>query len=505
MLSLKTVIKYYNREDVRNAIVEASLDREVAIKYTEKFGHRPDVLNNSQDVIEAVKEGASSFHLSEERWQNPLGLAPNMSSKDLDDNRIGWDFILDIDFELFECSKIIAARVVKAIKKHGIKSISLKFSGNKGFHIGIPFEAFPSKIAGQETRLLFPEGPQRITRYIINYINRPENNFELTNKILEKYSVDELCKSIGKGRNEVFSAVCSKCGAEIKNDAKAVTEFICPTCDYRTLDEKSAYMSCPKCKKLMHKERTEKKRICKCGSSSFREKLNPKIDTILVSSRHMFRAPYSLHEKSGLVSVPLNISKLEEFKKEDANPENVKTTIKFLDRNNAIKEEAKQLLIEAFDYTQKAQVKENNIEYEKLEGSLSEKTFPPCVNKCLLGMNDGRKRSVFFLIGFLSNCGYDNKSIETIIKEWNKKNREPLPETYVIGQLRYRKQQSRAMMPPNCRGFYQELGICFPDSLCDKIKNPVQYAKRKIWIGNNVKKGKNEEKIQRPGKAASKQ
>jgi len=489
MLSLKTVIKYYNREDVRSAIVEASLEREVAIKYTDKFGHRPDVLNNSQDVIEAVKEGASSFHLSEERWQNPLILIPNMSRNELDENRIGWDLVLDIDFELFECSKIIAALVVKALKKHGIKSISVKFSGNKGFHIGIPFEAFPSKIAGKETRLLFPEGPQRITRYIINYINRPENNFELTNKILEKYTVDELCKSIGKSRSELFISVCSKCGTEIKNEAKVVTEFICPNCDYRALDEKSGYMSCPKCKKLMYKAKTEKRDGCKCGGTAFREKLNPKIDTLLVSSRHMFRAPYSLHEKSGLVSVPVNISKLGEFKKEDANPENVKTGAKFLDRNGVMKEEAKQVLIEAFDYTQKAEKMWENIEFEKLESSLSEKTFPPCVNKCLLGMNDGRKRSVFFLIGFLSNCGYDYKAIETIIKEWNKRNREPLPETYVIGQLRYRKQQSRAMMPPNCKGFYQELGICFPDALCDKIKNPVQYAKRKVWMANkNMKK-----------------
>ena len=33
------------------------------------------------------------------------------------------------------------------------------------------------------------------------------------------------------------------------------------------------------------------------------------IDTVLISSRHLYRMPYSLHEKSGLVSLPINPGK----------------------------------------------------------------------------------------------------------------------------------------------------------------------------------------------------
>ena len=66
-IHLSTLLKYYKREDVRAAIVGAAEDKEVAIKYGEKgYGKRPDVVRHSKDVLEFVKQGASSFHCSEE-------------------------------------------------------------------------------------------------------------------------------------------------------------------------------------------------------------------------------------------------------------------------------------------------------------------------------------------------------------------------------------------------------------------------------------------------------
>ena len=62
--------------------------------------------------------------------------------------RKGWDLVIDIDCPYWPYSKIIADLVVKALRHHHISAISAKFSGNKGFHIGVPFEAFPQKIAG---------------------------------------------------------------------------------------------------------------------------------------------------------------------------------------------------------------------------------------------------------------------------------------------------------------------------------------------------------------------
>ena len=58
-----------------------------------------------------------------------------------------WDFVLDIDSPWFDISTATAKLLVDSIKHHGIESVYVKFSGNKGWHIVVPAEAFPEKIA----------------------------------------------------------------------------------------------------------------------------------------------------------------------------------------------------------------------------------------------------------------------------------------------------------------------------------------------------------------------
>jgi len=53
---------------------------------------------------------------------------------------------------------------------------------------------------------------------------------------------------------------------------------------------------------------------------------------MVVSPRHMIRVPYSLHEKSGLVSLPIRNEDIKRFKKDDATPEKVKPDFDFLPR-----------------------------------------------------------------------------------------------------------------------------------------------------------------------------
>jgi hypothetical protein len=45
------------------------------------------------------------------------------------------------------------------------------------------------------------------------------------------------------------------------------------------------------------------------------------------------------------------------------------------------------------------------------------------------------------------------------------------------------------MMPPNCdnKGYMLDTQFCHPDGLCRTIKNPVQYAKKRVWLANNDK------------------
>ncbi len=424
MIPLSSILKHYKKREIQEAIVENAADREVASRFNDNFGARPNVLNYPQDVFEEAKKGATSFHASEERWRNPLKLEASMSRRELDELRIGFDLVLDIDCAVLDYSKIAADLVIQALEHYGIKSISVKFSGNKGFHIGVPFEALPEKIKGKETKLLFPEAPRKVAFYLREMIREP-----LAARILE--------------HDKDTNLIAEKVKKEFKDIVKG-----------KRLDVESFLA----------------------------------IDTVLISSRHLYRMPYCFNEKSGLISLPLNPKKVMEFSIEEARPEKVKVSeFKFLDREKAEKEEAKKLFEMAFSEMFKAETGKGQKtanegkEFEIPDKAIPEKYFPPCIQKILLGMEDGRKRGLFILINFLASVGWSHEQMEARIKEWNQKNREPLREVYVLGQLRYHKQQKKKILPPNCsnRIYYDDLRVKCPDEICSKVKNPVNYAVRR--------------------------
>ncbi len=205
------------------------------------------------------------------------------------------------------------------------------------------------------------------------------------------------------------------------------------------------------------------------------------IDTVLISSRHMFRAPYSLNEKTWLVSLP--IKNVKTFNIEDANPKIVKPKLNFLDIKNPIEDETKLLLVQAYEWASKEESKKPQLaNLPKVKKRISEENFPPCIKKILSGIReDGRKRALFVLVNFLLNIGWDIVSVEALVNEWNKKNYEPLKEGYIRTQINWYKRQQRALLPPNCINemYYKSIGICKPDSFCKQIKNPVNYAIKK--------------------------
>lgn len=430
MIHLSTLLQHYKRKDIQNAIVDHAKDKEIAVKFGDKgFGKRPDTLQYPNDVLELAKQGATSFHASEELWTNPLRLEPTLKKDELNSIRKGWDLVLDIDCEFLEYSKIAAHLLVEAIKHHGIDSLSVKFSGNHGFHIAIPFEAFPDKAIGKETKELFPDGARAVAAYLQGMIRK-----HLAREILKKDDIDKLIKKTGKKFSEL-----------IKNN-----------------------------------------------------KFNPfailAVDTILISSRHLYRMPYCFNEKSGLISLPINPEKVLEFEREMASPENISVSkFKFLDRKKAKPNEAAKLLVEAFDFYSKEKItKEEKLEkikqeikqdFEELEQALPEELFPPCIKNILKGLEDGRKRSLFILVNFLTSVGWGYDKIEDLLRKWNQKNKEPLRDVLLIGQLRYHKQQKKKVLPPNCSNamYYKELQFCQPDSFCEKIKNPVNYSRKKAF------------------------
>jgi DNA primase catalytic subunit len=503
MLDLSTVLKYYKRKEIQEAIVKAAENREVAVSFGGKgYGKRPDTLRYPSDVIEFAKQRATSFHCSEERWGNPLQVQTGMRKQELDKLRIGWDLVLDIDCPDWTISKIIAWLIIKSLKDHGIKSISAKFSGNKGFHIGVPFEAMPESIRNKQTSSFFPDGPRKIAAYLMHYIGKnytkvDDSTVIFGNKI--RIPISKIKESTGKKHEEITERLCSDCKKKIETASGSSVQFVCSRCESQEEGKKEdAIKKCPKCSSIMEKIEARKS-ICSCGSNSYVEIFSPEsiveVDTILIASRHLYRMPYSLHEKSGLASIPIDPERIMEFEKEQAKPEKVVPgNIVFLDSSKSQKDEAEKILITSLHFSDAIPSgnetgngnKAKNIEEIKLNSPLPKELFPPCIKNILKGIEDGKKRSVFVLLNFLTNLGWGYEDIEALLKEWNSKNPEPLREVVMLGQLRYHKQNKKRVLPPNCdnKGYYKDYGICKPDNLCARIKNPVSYGLRKARFLN---------------------
>ncbi len=427
MLSKSTTLKFYKRRDIQDAMIAHAQQKEVGVRYEEAFGKRPDMLMYPNEILELALKNATSFHASEELWQNPLALNSTNTKKELEELRVGWDLVLDIDCKIMEYSRIAASVIIRFLKYCGVKDLSVKFSGNKGLHIGVPFEAFPKQVGTILTKDLFPDAPRKIAFYIKENIK------------------EELGKKILEFEQNNFAAIREKVNL--------------PSEDIIRFEKNSFGDSIPQ-----------------LNMDKFLE-----IDTVLLASRHLYRMPYSLHEKSGLVSLPLDPEKVLEFEKPMAKPEVVKIpAFIFLDRNVS-GESARQLLVQALDFKVKVQEDRElpSKKYEEftIESPIKEDFFPPCMKAMLNGMEDGKKRAVFCLMNFLGKIGWNEKEIEEYLLRWNReKNKEPLRENYIKSQLQHFKAGER--LPPNCdnEAYYRALGVCCDAEHCKRVKNPVGYT-----------------------------
>jgi len=62
-----------------------------------------------------------------------------------------------------------------------------------------------------------------------------------------------------------------------------------------------------------------------------------------------------------------------------------------------------------------------------------------------------------------------------------------LKQGYITSQLSWAYKR-KPIMPQNCKDFYQGLGVCVPDGVCARIKNPVNYVVRKDFLEKSQKK-----------------
>ncbi|MBI4182066.1 MAG: hypothetical protein HY520_03815 [Candidatus Aenigmarchaeota archaeon] len=129
------------------------------------FNTRPNMVVYPDDIRTQIRQGAVEFHCSLERWANPMLLHA--------EQRQGFDLILDLDCKRVEHGKAAALVLIAALERHGIQGYSLKFSGNRGFHLGIPWESLPQEIGGQPTASLFPEVARTVGLYLREVVRLP--------------------------------------------------------------------------------------------------------------------------------------------------------------------------------------------------------------------------------------------------------------------------------------------------------------------------------------------
>ena len=436
----KIAYSYYSRKDVQAALAEQAENKEVVPQYFDIFGKRPDMVEYAQDIANLATKGATSFHCSEEIWSNPLEISTDLKPEQLNDLRIGWDLLLDIDCKFIEYSKIAAWLICEALYFHRIRNFGLKFSGGNGFHIGLKFKAFPSKINEIKIKDFFPQGPRLIAAYLKDMISS-----DLAKRILEISSLKEISNATGKPIESLLNS-------EKKFDAFSILE----------------------------------------------------IDTILISPRHLYRMAYSLHEKTGLASIVLKSEQLKAFHPAWANPNRVFVKPFMPEpKTGEAKELLIQALdLQAKKETQKErQKKERALKrgikdggFEKIKISVEdrknlEQFYPKPIKIMLQGIKqDGRKRALFVLINFFKSLDFTNEEIEKIIKEWNKKNYRLLKDSYITTQLGWFKRQ-RKMLPPNFENAHYYIEIGAPvDEFSLKFKNPINYVKKRIRILQSQKK-----------------
>jgi len=404
---------YYSRTDIQKAIFDFSKNRETIPRYFEGFGKRPDTLEYSSEVFQAIKKGATSFHCSEELWNNPLQIKQDFTEEDYNQLRIGWDLLIDIDSKYLDYSKIAAELIIQALEFSGIKNYGLKFSGSKGFHIIVPWKAFPKQVYNNQTKNMFPEYPRIISLYLTELI-KP--------KLIEK--ITSL-----SGHNKSY-----------------IKDFEAP-------------------KKVMP-------------------------DIILVSPRHLFRAPYSLHEKTALASIVIDRTQLEKFEPKQANP--LKVEVKNF-YPSPIPEEAKELLISALDWYKEHKkeptTKDKLRKFQQIKINKRKIIYPPAIEKILQGLKDGKKRALFILLNYFRSLNFNFDEIEKILLNWNKKNHPNLKQGYIQAQLSWHKRQP-ARLPPNYdKDYYKGIGINpTPEEL--NSKNPVSFTIKQQLRQNNYQSNK---------------
>ncbi len=422
------ILKYYLNDEVINRLLNVK-DRECAVRYGEGFGKRPMYFQYRGDIENVIRSGATSFHVSEERWHNPLDLTKEIAKENLSSMRKGWDMVIDIDCKNLEISKIFCRMIINKIEREGVHSLAVKFSGGSGFHIMFPFEAFPAEINGTEINRLFPDAPMTISIFLKNELEQ-----QLRETLEKDYGVRKLSAIFGVEENKLLKNGALDPYQVIGIDTVLISERHMFRMQY-SLNEKKWLVSLP-----LNKNKIENFEI----DSAKPESVDTKIDF------------FDLHPQ-----------------KNEAENLFVRAYDKFIPEKKI--EKVRPIM-----------------EYKVLNVPLKTAYFPPCIKLISEGLADGRKRSIFILTNFYRSSGRTKAEVMSLLLDWNTRNKPPLKEGLIRQQVDYAF-SGKLYPPPNCdaEGYYKYFNVCFPDETCKLIKNPISYYIKRSKAGAGVPKKRN--------------
>ncbi|NJL43948.1 MAG: hypothetical protein HC945_01335, partial [Nitrosarchaeum sp.] len=197
---------------------------------------------------------ASRFIVRRSGWTNPLKYQDRMSRRELDMLRSGWDLVIDVDVPDWELARLSAFLVVEALYQCGVEGVTCKFSGNKGFHVGVPWEAFPDAVGSQPMAAQFPELPRRIVAYLLEFISSrltEEQGDEAVFAGSQRYAKSRLASLLGVSEQDLFLSRCRRCHERLRKGVCA-WDYVCSSCDKRLrLERKSERVVCPDCQEVM--------------------------------------------------------------------------------------------------------------------------------------------------------------------------------------------------------------------------------------------------------------
>jgi len=491
---------YYARKEIQQAMFEFCKHRETVANFNNKFfAKRPDTFDYPTDIVNAARQGATSFHCSEEIWDNPLDINTDMTPEQYNQIRTGWDFLIDIDSPFLDYGKIAARLIIGVLESHGVKNFGVKFSGGKGFHIIVPFKAFPEEVNGDLTKDNFPEWPRLIAGYIFNQIKNPMNqeilNLTSREKLKEKGELvtEHLCPKCHnptiKRKNYKYKCPDIRCKSELESFTKKRVAMLCPSCNAKmNIIAEREVDFCETCKISTAKleaassygGQIRRNKVEEFKVEDTIKSTEDSVDVVLVSSRHLFRAPYSLHEKTAFASIVLDKNQIEDFTPSDADPLKITQPKSFMPEVES--GEARELLLEALAWGRENKPKKKVKKYEgkgiDMKGlTITENMYPPVINTILKGIpKDGRKRALGLLLSFFTSLEFPQDFIEEKIEEWNNKNYQPLKQGYVKSQIAWSIKNKR--LPPNYdKPIYKEFGIRNPPE--SGMKNPINYTIKK--------------------------